>query len=72
MSPQTKNWIFGIWFGLCFLLSLCPPLYLAAGRDQPRVAGLPFSAAYMIFVGLLITLSIVLVYLVERTRDEVD
>ncbi len=72
MSARMKNWVFGIWFAVCFVCSLFPPLYLAASQQGPQILALPFSVAYMIFVGLLITLSIVVLYLVERTRGEVD
>lgn len=71
-SSRTKRWAFGTAFAACFVLALFPPLYLAAGRADPHVLGLPFSVAYMIFAGLLVTVSIMAIYLWERARGELD
>ena len=72
MSDQTKRAVFGGLFVLCALLGLFPPFYLAASRVDPKILGMPLSVFYMVATGFLITISVCLLYLVERARQEID
>jgi drug/metabolite transporter (DMT)-like permease len=71
MTPETKNCMFAFLFSCCFVLGLCPfPDWVS--HITPYLFGLPFSVAYMILAGFLITASIMAIYLVERIRKELD
>jgi hypothetical protein len=72
MAKSGVRWVWGLAFGACFVLALFPPIYLAAARNDPHVLGLPFGVAYMIFVGLLITASIMGAYLWERATGRIE
>ena len=69
---RAKRWIFGTVFTISAVLAICPPLYLAVARRDPVILGFPFAVAYMLFVGLLVTVSIVGIYQYEQARGEVD
>jgi hypothetical protein len=72
MSGRTKNRIFGAWFALDAILAMLPPVYWAVNGIDGTVLGLPFSVAYFIFTALVITASVVAIYVVEDIRGEVD
>lgn len=72
MSSRTKNRIFGIWFVVDAVLAMLPPVYWAVDEIDGTVLGLPFSVAYFIVTGIVITASIVALYMVEDIRGEVD
>jgi hypothetical protein len=73
MSASTKNGVFGGFFVFCFLLAVCPPLYLWATRTGAgKVIGLPFSVAYMLFDAILLTVVVAALYWVEDLRGELD
>lgn len=69
---RAKQWIFGTVFAICGILAVCPPLYLAVARREPVILGFPFGVAYMLFVGLLVTVAIMALYQYEQARGEVD
>jgi hypothetical protein len=71
MSTQTKNRIFGVWFVLDGVLAMFPPLYWGVSEIHGTVFGLPFTIFYFIVTGLVITASIVALYVVEELRGEV-
>ena len=69
---RAKRWIFGTVFTISAALAICPPLYLAVARRDPVILGFPFAVAYMLFVGLLVTVAIMSLYQYEQARGEVD
>jgi hypothetical protein len=71
MSSATKNRVFGAWFVLDTVLAMFPPVYWAVNEIHGTLLGLPFSIAYFIVTGFLITASIVALYVVEEIRGEV-
>jgi hypothetical protein len=71
MSSRTKNRLFGTLFLLDGVLAMFPPVYWAVNEVDGTVLGLPFSVLYFLVVGVLITASVMALYLVEEIRGEV-
>lgn len=68
---RGKRIVFGALFTVDALLVLFPPVYWRAGApDMQRPV--PFSLVYFFGTGLLIVLSVLALYGVERTRGELD
>lgn len=71
MSRQRKNRFFGALFLFDGVLAMFPPVYWAVNEVDATVLGLPFSVLYFLVTGLLITVSVMALYLVEELRGEV-
>jgi len=54
------------------LLAVLPPLYLWGSGVDAMVLGLPFGVWYMIFDGLLISVAVTVLYLVEQHHGETE
>lgn len=63
----TKPWIL-VWFALDTVLALLPPVYWAASGSRPLILGLPLSVFYFVSLGLFITASLVVAYLVDESH----
>jgi hypothetical protein len=56
-----------VWFALDAIFALLPPVYWAASGVRPTILGLPLSVFYFVSLGLFITASLVVAYLVDDT-----
>ena len=68
---RGKRVIFGALFTADSLLVLSPPVYWLAGAPGTQ-RPIPVSLVYFLGTGLLIVLSVLALYRVERTRGELD
>jgi hypothetical protein len=68
---RRKRVIFGALFTVDSLLVLAPPVYWLAGVSEIQ-RPIPISLVYFLGTGLLIVLSVLALYRVERTRGELD
>lgn len=71
LSARGKWWLFGSLFTVDATLVLLPPVYWAAGSPGAQHP-VPLSLVYFLGTGLLIVLSVMALYHVERVRGELD
>lgn len=67
---RTIYVVFGAYF-LVLFASVMPPFFRFVNRAEPTVLGLPFLLFWILFVGVMMSLGLIALYLVEVRRGEV-
>ncbi|MFJ9893531.1 hypothetical protein ACIQPR_09370 [Streptomyces sp. NPDC091280] len=72
LPPAAIQTAFGLVYAITLLMTLCPPLYLAASGVRTTVLGIPFSIFYWIAGSAITGLALWAKYAVEHIRGELD
>jgi drug/metabolite transporter (DMT)-like permease len=70
-GPRTKHLVLGVVCAVATVAAMFPPIYLAVSGRQ-SVLGMPRSMAYFLLVGLFVTGTVVVLYLLEERKGEVE
>jgi hypothetical protein len=70
-GPRTKHVVLGVVCAVATVAAMFPPVYLAASGRQSFL-GVPRSMAYFLLVGLFVTGTVVVLYLLEERKGEVE
>ncbi|GEP08992.1 hypothetical protein [Methylobacterium gnaphalii] len=68
-APSLRRLVIA-WFALDAVLALAPPLYWTMDGKTTPVLGIPAALFYFLAVGLCITASLIVAWLVEPSDEE--